>query len=192
MTPFITIPFYRAGNNVLSTIFFMAMLITFAGCTHKKKVKESYVMPPIAFNVDTLQIGKQFDVKKVRGQLVYMPIYSNVPYYDAHLRFDLSAFVAIHNTDLHHPIKLTKVLFFNNNGDLVANYLTNDTLIHALGAGNFFIPERDQSGTGANFLIEWTADTLVNEPLIESVMLGLTGGQGLSFLSQGKVIREIQ
>jgi len=40
--------------------------------------------------------------------------------------------------------------------------------------------------------VEWMADTPVSEPLIESVMLNLEGNRGISFLSKGKVIREIR
>jgi hypothetical protein len=143
-----------------------------------------------SFDKNSLLLNENEHTKKVRGQLLYMPIYSNVPYFELGRKFDLSAFVAIHNTDLTFPIKVTKVLFFDNSGKLVANYLSKDTIINPLGAVDFFIPEKDQSGTGSNFLIEWVSDSLVNEPLLETVMLGLTSGQGVSFSSTGKIIRE--
>lgn len=63
---------------------------------------------------------------------------------------------------------------------------------HHLGAVNFFVPEKDQSGTGANFIIEWVSDSAVNEPLIESVMIGLTGAHGVSFRSTGKIVRKLK
>jgi len=119
-----------------------------------------------------------------------LPIYSNIPYVEHDRKFDLSAFVAIHNTDFKNSIKIIKVLFFDNDGKLVENYLSKEAIIHPLGATNFFVPERDQSGTGANFIIEWVSDSLVNEPLIESVSVGLSNGQGVSFLSNGKILRE--
>jgi len=40
--------------------------------------------------------------------------------------------------------------------------------------------------------VEWVADQPVNEPLIESIMKDLAGNVGLSFLSQGRVIREMK
>ena len=54
------------------------------------------------------------------------------------------------------------------------------------------VPRTDQSGTGANFLVEWISEKPVTEPLVESVMKDLGGNLGLSFLSHGKVIREAQ
>ncbi|MCK7512327.1 MAG: DUF3124 domain-containing protein [Desulfobacterales bacterium] len=106
--------------------------------------------------------------------------------------YDLSAFLAVHNTDLKHQIKITKVDFFNTDGRLVKSFISSDQQINPLATVIFTIPKKDQSGTGANFLVEWMADQPVNEPLIESVMKDLTGNKGLSFLSQGRIIREIK
>ncbi len=169
----------------------LSLLFAFS-CTNKNPKQTKSKQINLDFDANSLILKENNHTKKVRGQLLYLPIYSNVPYHKSDKKFDLSAFVAIHNTDLNHPIRLTKVLFFNNEGKLMANYLTRDTIIESLAATNFFIPERDQSGTGANFLIEWVSDTLVNEPLIESVMLGIRNGQGISFSCTGKVIRELK
>jgi len=107
-------------------------------------------------------------------------------------RYDMSAFLAIHNTDFNNVIKITKVLFFDNNGKLISSFLKNDTILNPLGAVNYYIPTSDQSGTGDNFIVEWITDSLVTEPFIESVMAGFTSGQGVSFISQGRIIRELK
>jgi hypothetical protein len=72
----------------------------------------------------------------------------------------------------------------------VKEFIDADHPLAQLAATNYYIPQSDTSGTGANFLVEWMADVPVNEPLIESVMLNLEGNKGISFLSKGKVIRE--
>jgi len=144
------------------------------------------------FKDNTLLIKDNNSVNKIHGQVLYLPVYSNVPYYEHGRKFDLSAFVAVHNTDLDNSIKITNVIYFDNDGKFVKNFIYNDTIIKPLGTINFFVPEEDQSGTGANFIVEWVSDSLVNEPLIESVMLGLASGQGLSFSSTGKVIRQLR
>ncbi len=41
---------------------------------------------------------------------------------------------------------------------------------------------------GANFLVEWTADGLVSPPVIETVMLGTGGAQGVSFITEGRPV----
>ncbi len=141
------------------------------------------------FNADTLQI-KDSDTNKVKGQVVYVPIYSNIPYSEKKL-IDVSAFMAIHNTDLGHSIRITKVLYFNNDGFLVKTFSKSEIVLGPMGATNFFIPKSDQSGTGANFLVEWIADQPVSEPLIESIMLS-EPNMTFSILSKGKVVREMK
>ncbi len=143
------------------------------------------------FDASNFLLKENNSIKKVRGQVLYLPIYSNVPYFEHDKSYDLSAFIAIHNTDLFNTMKITKVLFFDNDGKLVADYLEKETILLPLAATNYFVPEKDNSGTGANFIVEWVSDSLINEPLIESVMVGLKFNQGVSFLSSGRIMREI-
>jgi hypothetical protein len=147
--------------------------------------------PDKTFQADSLTIKDADSVKKVRGQVLYVPIYSNIPCRADRL-YDLSAFIAIHNTDVHNSIRITKVLYFNNDGKLVSDFLKSEISLGPMGATNFHIPKQDKSGTGANFLVEWRSDTTVSEPLIESVMMDCETHKGISFLSKGKVIREIK
>jgi hypothetical protein len=120
-----------------------------------------------------------------------MSIYSNLPHLEKK-NYALSAILAIHNTDLKNKIKIIKVDYLNTDGRLVKTFLSSDKHVNPLATEIFTIPKKDQSGTGANFLVEWMADQPVNEPLVESIMKDLSGNLGLSFLSQGRVIREIQ
>ena len=44
---------------------------------------------------------------------------------------------------------------------------------------------RDTSGgSGANFIVEWSAETASEAPIIEAVMVGMDGVHGLSFASR--------
>jgi len=144
------------------------------------------------FDTGKLLIKEDLSTKKVHGQVLYLPVYSNIPNPEMGEKYDMSAFLAIHNTDFNNIIKIIKVLFFDNDGKLVSSFLKNDTILNPLGAVNYYIPSSDQSGTGANFIVEWTADSLVTEPLIESVMVGFKRQQGVSFISQGRIIRELK
>lgn len=142
------------------------------------------------FDINKLRISEDQSTRKVHGQVLYLPVYSNIPNPDMRQTYDMSAFISIHNTDLKSSIKISQVLYFDNDGKLITSFLKNDTIINPLGAVNYYIPASDKSGIGANFLVEWYADSLVTEPLSESVMVGFTSGQGVSFISQGRIIRE--
>ncbi len=178
----------RNKTNLIPALIVFSVQILFA-CSGEGPKK---TMPQITarFDVNSLVVQDSNTNRKVRGQVLYLPVYSNIPYFEHDRKFNLNAFVAVHNTDFSHQMTITKVLFFDNDGNLVSNYLTKDVILQPLGATNFFVPERDKSGTGANFIVEWVADTKISEPLIESVMIGLTGGQGVSFSSVGRIIRE--
>ena len=144
------------------------------------------------FKPETYEL-KNNSVKVVRGQVLYMPVYSNMPQYVDSQKFDLSAFVAVHNTDFNYRIRLQKVQYFDTKGKLVHDFLNGTTKeLSPLESVDFYIPHSDQSGNGANFLIEWKSDSLVTEPLVESITMNLTGLNTIGVLSQGKVIKEIR
>lgn len=152
--------------------------------------RRTYNKVPVDFNTALLNPGLR-SLEGMNGQLIYLPVYSNIPYLIDTGMFDMSAFVAIHNTDLKTPIILTQVLYFNQDGKLVDDFLKDDEMkVLPLVTKNFYIPYEDKSGTGANFLIEWISDTLVNEPLIESVTLCLKPNNTLAISSKGKVIKQ--
>jgi hypothetical protein len=172
---------------MLRNSFILILCLTAISC---KNLNQRPAVNTTDFDHSTLNSGL-LPTKMISGQLLYLPVYSNIPYQIDTIKFDMSAFIAIHNTDLTNSIKLTKVLYFNQEGKLVNDYLKYQNIeIDPLATKDFYVPYEDQSGTGANFLIEWIADTLVNEPLIESITTCLKPNNTVAVLSQGKIIRE--
>ncbi len=128
--------------------------------------------------------------KLVKGQTIYIPSYSNIisEYYRVVLRANL----IIHNTDPHQSITLVRIDHYDTNGKLVEEYLAQPLELGPLAATRFTIKklEKSDAGAGANFMVQWRAQDLVNEPIIESIMVGSLGTQGHTFSSQGRVIHE--
>ncbi|HEX2970033.1 MAG TPA: DUF3124 domain-containing protein [Bacteroidales bacterium] len=173
-------------TRIAALLFFMQLLFSCNNVSrNKSESKDSVIFDPNTLNDD-------FETcKQIRGQLLYLPVYSNVPYQIDTLKFDMSAFVAIHNTDLYNNIRLSKVLYFDQKGRLVDDFLKEESIsISPLSTKDFYIPYEDQSGTGANFLVEWHADSLVNEPLIEAVTLCVKPNNTVAILSHGRIMRE--
>jgi hypothetical protein len=162
------------------------LLIFLVSCQQQIPSEETVYTGNQAFDTNHLVVQANYD--RMRGQLLYMPVYSSVPYQEAGRGYQLSAFLSIHNTDFHYPVSITKVLFFNTNGKLIKNYLPAPFQLKPLQTVDYFVPESDTSGFGANFIVEWVSDSLVSGPLVETVMIGITNGQGISFLSQGRVL----
>jgi hypothetical protein len=172
-------------------ILFLIAIFILNSCSTPENSKTNILEPILSdFDPSTLFV-KQTDIREVKGQVLYLPVYSNIPLNIDSSEFDMSAFVAVHNTDLYDDISIRNVLFFNSDGKLVYDFLKRDTIIIApLATKDFYIPYEDKSGTGANFIVEWTSDSLVSEPLIETVTISLKPNQSVAVMSQGRVIRE--
>lgn len=125
------------------------------------------------------------------GQTVYVAIYSNVFTGPKDRPQNLSAMLSIRNTDLHNQLTVSSAEYFNNNGEVLKEYAKKPIILAPLASHHFSIQERDTSGGfGANFIVKWKSTKKINLPIIESVMIGAGRGQGISFVSQGKVIDE--
>ncbi|NMD01343.1 MAG: DUF3124 domain-containing protein [Bacteroidales bacterium] len=171
-------------------LFFLAFVCL--SCSNNQDKQPFSINNKSNFKPETYEL-RDNSVRLVRGQVLYMPVYSNMPQYIDSQKFDMSAFVAVHNTDFNYKIRLQKVQYFDTKGKLVYDFL-NGTIkeLSPLESIDFYIPHSDQSGSGANFLIEWKSDSLVTEPLVESITMNLTGLNTIGVLSQGKVIKEIR
>ena len=125
------------------------------------------------------------------GQIVYVPIYSHI-YSGIKARpFDLAATLSIRNTNLKSSITLVSVRYYDTKGNLIKDYLEAPIILDALASTRYIITEDDKAGgSGANFIVVWKSEQKINPPIIESVMIGTHSGQGISFVSNGQVIKE--
>ncbi|HPQ70088.1 MAG TPA: DUF3124 domain-containing protein [bacterium] len=139
--------------------------------------------------------GKKLSQEEMRGlsravgQTVYVPVYSHI-YHREDMEFDLTTTLSIRNTDFNNSIVIYTVKYFDTTGKLVRDYADTPLILPAMATLDYIVGERDRTGgSGANFIVEWFAEKDVSEPIIESVMIGTSGQQGISFLSVGKVIK---
>lgn len=119
-------------------------------------------------------------------RVVYVPDYSHI-YHGSNLRrFALTTTLSIRNTDPDRSITVTSVRYYDTEGELDRRFLEEPRRLDPLGTVEFVVAEHDTSGgSGANFIVEWSADRPVSQPVIESVMISTRSGQGLSFTSRG-------
>jgi hypothetical protein len=59
-----------------------------------------------------------------------------------------------------------------------------------MASTDFVVTEDDTGGAGANFIVEWSAGAEVTAPVVEAVMISTASQQGISFVSQGRVIKD--
>ena len=123
------------------------------------------------------------------GQTIYVPAYSHIFSGNREKPFLLAVTLSIRNIDPKHPIRIKVVDYYETQGNLLKKYIEKPVLLSPLGSLRFVIAEKDKSGgSGANFIVEWESEKLINPPIVESIMIGTQNQQGVSFTSRGKVI----
>jgi hypothetical protein len=164
-------------------------VIVLTSCTSQENPSQSAAdIDRVNPSVKVVTLDKNFKV--VMGQTIYVPIYSYIYHDDRKKTYNLTGTLSIRNTDLNQPIVVTSVRYNNSAGNLVRKYLERSTQLAALASTNFVIDSTDTSGgLGANFIVEWVAQTEVSEPVIEAIMIGSSFQQGISWISPGKVIK---
>lgn len=129
----------------------------------------------------------------MRGQTIYVPVYSHVFAGDRESPFYLAATLSVRNTDPRSPITLLGVDYHDSDGRLLNRFLDSPLLIKPLASSQYVIAEADKrGGPGASFLVRWKADRPVSPPVVESVMISTRSQQGVSFTSRGQVVEEVE
>ena len=124
------------------------------------------------------------------GETVYVPVYSHIYQGGKRSRQPLSSTLAIHNVDPDGSIVVTRVSYYDHSGAKVRDYIDDPRPLGPFASASFVVDiSEDRGGVGANFIVEWQATEEVVSPVIEGIMSGGTGTQGLSFVTRGKVIR---
>lgn len=133
------------------------------------------------------------ELKVVTHQVIYVPVYSHIMLPGAEQRtLYLSATLSIRNTDPHQRIILTAVEYYDTTGALVETHLTESFALAPMASTEVIVPQLDtRGGSGANFLVKWSAETAVSAPLIEAVMAGIMGNSSFAFARPGHVVQPL-
>jgi len=126
------------------------------------------------------------------GQLVYIPVYSHIYQQNRQKTFNLTTTLSIRNADPYRPFTITEVAYYDSKGKLIQQYVDSTEQISPLASTSYVIEEADlRGGVGANFLVRWHSQEPVYPPIIEAVNISTTQQQGISFLSVGRVLKEL-
>jgi hypothetical protein len=127
----------------------------------------------------------------VRQQLLYVPIYSEIPFGDQGRTLNLAATISVRNTDRTHSLTLKKVDYYNSKGGLVRVYLSEPCTLKPMASAEFFIKEADRKGgISSSILVDWNSEAAISPPLVEAVMISTASSQGISFSSAARVLEE--
>lgn len=121
------------------------------------------------------------------GQRVYVPAYSHIYHGDRNQWYNLTVTLSIRNIDMKRKITINSVDYYNSSGRMLKRYQRQPKVLGSLESIRFIIPETDTfGGSGANFIVTWSAAEKTNNPIIETVMIGSQQQQGISFVCRGR------
>lgn len=132
---------------------------------------------------------------KTPGQTLYLPVYSHLLYGNfgrngAVSQVQLSALVSIRNTDAKRAIRVSSANYYSTQGKLLKNFIPTPVAIPPFGTHELFVEQNDTSGgSGANFVIEWSAEAPVSPPLVEGLHANMDSGKAVIVTTQAVPIK---
>lgn len=140
--------------------------------------------------------GAAEPVATSKGQSVYVPVYSHIWHGNLDSKgkpqtLQLSSMLSIRNTDLDDGLTVRSVRYYDTAGRMIREFLPQPARLGPMASTDMFVEHKDDTGgSGANFVVEWTAERPISTPVIEVVNAYFFGPHSLAFTSPGKVIAE--
>ncbi len=171
--------------GTLFAVLFLIVLVQINIATQMDDIEER-----LAYRTPGPQIDQAAWPKTdIHRQTVYVPSYSHI-YYKGGRPFLLETTLSIRNTDAQHEIAVDLVRYYDTPGRLIKDFLNEPLRLPPLASMDFLVKADDVSGgSGANFIVEWSAPEKVTPPLIEAVMVGIEGQNSISFVRSGIVLQ---
>nr|NQU92039.1 DUF3124 domain-containing protein [Bacteroidota bacterium] len=165
------------------------MLLFLCSCARKDKNEETVQRIPPSEEYVRISSDDFQKLLLVKGEKVYVPVYSEIFGTAMDHKIKLSAMLSVRNTDIDDEIIVTTVDYYDTKGKLIRHYVDDPIVLQPLETANYLVEYKEaKGGSGANFIVDWVAETEVTEPIIEAVMIGTASSLGISFTCQGKVI----
>ena len=175
---------------MVKILVIMLSILALTACASQQA--ERQLASPTATVPAEAKAAPEKDENQVVGQTIYVPIYSHIYVRDKSRVINLTATLSIRNTDAKHPIRITSARYYGTDGAQVREYISEPLRLAPMASTDFVVAEDDTSGgAGANFIVEWSASVEVTEPVVEAVMISTASQQGISFVSAGRVIKNL-
>lgn len=130
---------------------------------------------------------------RARGQTLYVPCYSHIYFQDDERTLDLASTLTIRNTSVSDSMTVTRVDYFDSDGDLVRQYLDAPRTLGPLASTYFVVRIRDlRGGVGANFIVSWESSRPIDLPFVEVVHITTEATLGISFTSDARVLTQVE
>ena len=166
----------------------LVIFIILLGCNSKQNDTQATSYQPEKYKEISHEILTEMML--VKGEVVYVPVYSEIFHTDVKRKVQLSATLSIRNTSIESEIVVSTVDYYDTHGNLLKHYLTSPLQLKPLQTKIYVVEYKEnKGGIGANFIVEWASEKVVSEPIIQAVMIGGSSSLGISFVCDGKVIQ---
>jgi hypothetical protein len=128
-----------------------------------------------------------------QGQTLYVPVVSYLYLGKKGAPYPLDMTLHVRNTDASRPIELTGASYYDGSGRLVRNYLVDPVQLapRASLALPLAQPEPSSPGEGPpSVVVTWSAGQPASAPVAQCVHVGSAGQQGISFVTNGRVLSQ--
>ena len=172
--------------NVLAVIMLLSLVIFLAklvGSVETLEERLQYAEPPTSqvSNVNssevddvavTVKSGNDLDFAETENvKYTYVPSYSHV-YRNNGRPLLLESTLSIRNTDPQHPISIHKVEYYDSKGKMLRSYVENTITLNKLSSLEYLKEKmNEKGGFGAFFVVLWSSENPLAQPVIEAVMI---------------------
>ena len=127
------------------------------------------------------------------GGTIYVPLYRSFyhSYGSSKDAYALTSTACFHNTDPKQAIVIDAIDHYDSNGNLIKKLLFAPITVKPWASKEISIlPGGQPDDFGANLVVRWKSDQPANHPLVEVMMVGQVLNRGVSFLTQGREIKD--
>ena len=168
-------------------IYLIVGLLMVAACNSKPQMETSKKSHP-SHKYHYVSIIKE-NLKY--HETVYAPVYSDIYYLNGTLRYQLTATLSIRNISLTDTAFVLSAIYYDSYGQKLRDYTDSTIMLQPLESFELVVEQiENQGGAGANFIIDWGANKYSNQLMVQTVMIGTQNNQGVSLLSEAKVIKQ--
>ncbi|MFY0600101.1 MAG: DUF3124 domain-containing protein [Cyclobacteriaceae bacterium] len=168
-------------KSLLSYLIVISSLLVYS-CTEPNPNRNTYSEKVLKQN----EVGEQMPLNHEYIDSVYVPVYSDIYSRSKKTHFLLTVTLSIRNTSYTDTLIIRTIDYFNTQGDLVKEYLDEPIYLNPMASIDYVIDEKDDSGgSGANFIVVWSAKNAKVNPIIQAVMISTNGQQGVAFTTEG-------
>lgn len=167
----------------LSILLVMAMA-AISSCKQSGNTEQKHY-PSKSYQAATIDFAKLPNIKRC-----YVPIYSHIYHISGEKNILLTATLSVRNPNSSGNIYINKATYRGSDGNVLKEYILKTIVVKPLCGIELVVEDReDKGGAGASFTIEYGHQAVKNPPIIQAVMIGSSGQQGISFTTSATDLR---